>query len=78
MNLGHGFTLDADLRYVGALPDPRVPAYAELNARLGWNITEPVQLSLAGQPAARPSSGVHRADSNAVPRSFLADLQWRF
>lgn len=79
MNLGHGFTLDGDLRYVGARPDPFVPHYVELNARLGWNITERVQLSLSAFNLLHDRHQEFTApESNAVPRSFLADLQWRF
>ena len=48
MRLGEDVNLDADLRYVGALPNPKVPEYAELNARLAWQLTEKLELSLAG------------------------------
>ncbi len=48
MNLGEDWTLDADLREVGELPDPHVPAYVELNARLGWRVTGKLQISLSG------------------------------
>ena len=40
---------DAWLRRVGSLPNPRVPAYAELNARLGWRPTSTLELALVGQ-----------------------------
>jgi iron complex outermembrane receptor protein len=40
MNLGARWRLDADLRHVGRLPDPYVPAYTELNARHGWKLNE--------------------------------------
>ena len=48
MNLGEHWTLDADLREVGALPDPHVPAYTELNVRLGWQPNERLDISLSG------------------------------
>lgn len=41
--------LDAVFRFVDVLPDPRVPAYAGLDVRLGWNATERLELSLVGQ-----------------------------
>ena len=41
--------LDAILRWIGELPNPRVPAYAELNMRVGWRVTSRVELSIAGQ-----------------------------
>lgn len=77
MNLGHGVTLDGDLKYVDALPDPSLPAYFEFNARLGWKVSSRVQLSVSGfnllhdrhqeLPGALP-----------VPRSFVVGLQWGF
>jgi iron complex outermembrane receptor protein len=79
MNLGQTVTFDNDLRYVGELPDPRVPAYMELDSRVGWNLSDRLRLSLSGfnllherhqefpEPLADP-----------VQRSFLAGLQWRF
>jgi iron complex outermembrane receptor protein len=48
MNLGTRWQLDADLRNVGALPDPHVPGYTELNARLGWKPNDRLELSLSG------------------------------
>jgi iron complex outermembrane receptor protein len=48
MRLADDLNLEADLRYVGDLPDPTVPDYAELNARLAWQMTEKLELSVAG------------------------------
>ena len=78
MNLGSRVTFDADLRYVGALPNPFLPAYAELNTRIGWNVTDRLQLSLSGfnllhdRHQELPAPG-----ANAVPRSFFAEVKWR-
>ena len=54
-----GFRTDVDLprrvelnlflRSIGALPNPRVPAYTELNGRLGWRATEHFEVAIAGQ-----------------------------
>jgi iron complex outermembrane receptor protein len=43
--------MEADLwwRAVGALPNPAVPAYNELNARLGWRPSDKVEFALVGQ-----------------------------
>jgi iron complex outermembrane receptor protein len=79
MNLGAKLTLDAHLRYVGTLPDPRVPAYTELNTRVGWNLTDRMQLSLSGFNLLHERHQEFPApEANAVPRSFTADLSWRF
>lgn len=48
MNLGQDVNFDADFRYVGALPDPKVPDYVELNARLAWRINDTLSLALSG------------------------------
>ena len=79
MNLGSSLTLDAGLRYVGALPEPRVPSYVEFNARLGWNVSHDVLLSISGFNLLHASHQEFPApNANAVPRSFAVDLQWRF
>ena len=77
MTFSDRYTLDADLRYVGVLPDPRVPAYVELNTRLGWNLSERVQLSLSGFNLLHDRH-VEYPGGNAIPRSFFAELRWRF
>lgn len=41
-------TFDADLRRVGDLPNPAVPAYTELNARLGWQATDRLEFAISG------------------------------
>jgi len=79
MNLTGDLGLDADLRYVGPLPDPQVPDYLELNTTLWWNLSDTTRLSLSGfnllhaRHLEFPAS-----EANAVPRSFAVGLQWRF
>jgi iron complex outermembrane receptor protein len=79
MNLGDDVNFDAELRYVGALPDPAVPSFVELNASVGWNVRDDVRLSLSGfnllhaRHLEFPAPG-----ANAVPRSYSVGLQWRF
>jgi len=48
MDIGSRLTFDASLRYVGSLPDPALPAYRELTARLGWHLSRALELSLSG------------------------------
>jgi iron complex outermembrane recepter protein len=48
MNLGEAVNFDADFRYVGTLPDPRIPEYVELNARLAWKVSDTMSVALAG------------------------------
>ena len=78
MNLGADITFDADLRYVGRLPMPRVPAFVEFNASLGWNVSDDVRVSLSGFNLLHANHQEFPApDANAVPRSFAVGLQWR-
>jgi len=76
MDLGK-FTLDGDLRYVGALADAVTPAYTELNARLGWNVTDRLLLSVSGRNLLH-ARHVEYPGGVAIPRTVFADLQWRF
>ncbi len=48
MDIGPEVNVDFDLRYVSALPDPHVPAYVELGARLGWQFDDRAELSVSG------------------------------
>jgi iron complex outermembrane receptor protein len=40
------FELDAQLRHVGSMPAPAVPAYTVLDLRLGWHVQRDLELSL--------------------------------
>src|SRR3546814_14943855 len=48
MDIGPRINVDADLRYVSRLPDPHVPAYVELAARIGWRLIAEAELSTSG------------------------------
>ena len=48
-DLPHGLALDAVFRSAGARPLPAVPAYGELDLRLGWMVRPGWELSLVGQ-----------------------------
>ena len=49
IDLPRGFAFDAFLRYVDERPSPRVPAYGELDLRLGWHARPNWELSIVGQ-----------------------------
>jgi iron complex outermembrane receptor protein len=57
--------LDAQLRAVASLPNPRVPAYAELNLRAGWMVTPRVEVSVTGHDLLH---GQHPEFGSTVPR----------
>jgi len=48
MNLNRGVTLDLDLRSIASLPAPASPSYTELNARIGWAVSERFQVLVRG------------------------------
>jgi iron complex outermembrane receptor protein len=48
MNLPYDLNFDADFRYVGALPNPALPEYVELNSRLAWKVSDTLSVALAG------------------------------
>jgi iron complex outermembrane recepter protein len=80
MDLTEALRLDVALRMVDDLPSPRVPRYVELDARLGWQATEAVELTLAGFNLLddhHPETGV-LATRTEVPRSFYVGARVRF
>ena len=76
MNLGPKITVDADLRYVGVLPDPHVPSYVELNGRVGWTIAPHLQLAVSGFNLLH----AHHQETlgGEVARSVFAELRMHF
>lgn len=48
MDLSPDLAFDMDWRYVGALPAPYVPEYVEMNARLGWRLSDSLTVALSG------------------------------
>jgi iron complex outermembrane recepter protein len=48
LNLPHRTEVDATVRHVSALSDPRVPAYTAVDLRLGWKPTADLELSISG------------------------------
>ena len=81
MDLPRGFELDGTLRYVGRLPSPVVPAYTELDLRLGWQLSDRLEVSLAGQNllhARHPEFGAPSPLREEVERGVYGKVTWRF
>jgi len=80
VDFGDGVTWDATLRYVGALHHPALPDYAELNMRVGWQITPTVEVSVAGSNLLhdRHAEFLEDGESDEIPRSVFIDTRWRF
>jgi len=65
LDLPRGVEVDAWLRHVSALPNPAVPAYTELNARLGWRARRTIEVALVGQDLLHQQ---HPESGTSVPR----------
>ncbi|SKB37472.1 iron complex outermembrane recepter protein [Rhizorhabdus histidinilytica] len=77
MDIGTRINLDADLRYVSALPNPRVSGYVELGARIGYMLNEQAELSLSGfNLLHKRHYELPATQANAVPRSLFVALKW--
>lgn len=79
MNFGTHWQLDADLRDVGALPNPYVPAYTELNARLGWMPNDHWEFSLSGMNLLHPWHQEYvLSTSDRIERTVFLDARLKF
>ncbi len=80
VDLPNNVEADAWVRRVGALPNPAVPAYTELNARVGWRFRPSVELALVGQDllhAAHPEFGTTVPARVEFQRSVRATVTFR-
>lgn len=82
-------TMDAFARYVGRLPRPQVPAYTELNLRLGWRPLPDLELALVGADLlddshAESGAAPSRTNPNPPPpqteveRAVWLDVTWQW
>ena len=71
--------LDIGLRRVGSRPDPNVPAYTAIDARLGWNPTRNLGFSLVFQNAFDPSHPEWGAAGTRaeIERAVFLKVVWR-
>jgi iron complex outermembrane receptor protein len=77
MNLPHRLTLDATLRYVGALPGPVLPHYTELDARLGWRMNQKAEFSLRGANLLHARHyELPAGDGEQITRSVIAEARF--
>jgi iron complex outermembrane receptor protein len=78
-DLPHGFSLDATLRYVGALPLPAIAAYTELTLHSARAIGHGVELEIVGDNLLhdRHVEWKQLGPAHSVPRSVYVGLIWR-
>lgn len=80
MNLAHNVELDVSLRSISTLSSTNVPRYTALDARLGWQVSRDVEVSLAAfnlLDKGHPEFGSTVARSE-IGRSFYAKMLWKF
>jgi iron complex outermembrane receptor protein len=80
MNLAHNLELDVSLRSIGRLRATNVPRYTALDARLGWQVSKDVEVSLSGFNLL----GNRHPEFGALPgrsefgREIYARVLWKF
>jgi iron complex outermembrane recepter protein len=77
VNLTTDLTFAATLRYVSSLPDPAVPAYTELNARLAWQLSPRCDVALNGLNLLHAHHEEFAPPADPVSRSVLASIELR-
>ena len=81
MNLPGNLELDLGARSVASLPSPAVPSYIGLDARLGWRVSQHVELAIAATNIQDDrhtefiNGSIPRKD---IPRNVYASLRWRY
>jgi iron complex outermembrane receptor protein len=72
--------LDARLRAIGEIARRQVPAYSELNARLTWQPTAQLDLSIVGQNLLhdRHAEFGALATRREIKRGVYGIVEWRF
>nr|WP_246294783.1 TonB-dependent receptor [Schlegelella koreensis] len=77
--IGSAGEIEAAVRRVGALPQPRVPAYTAVDFRAAWHVTPTLDLSVAVRNAFDPGHVEFRSDpyTTEIPRAFMLALRWQ-
>ena len=81
VELSDNWELDIALRAVDDLPSPRIPGYVEADIRIGWRVTQSLELSVLGANLLHDQHAEFANPSvptKYVPRSITAAARWRF
>jgi hypothetical protein len=80
LRLGTQWILDGGFRYLSEIANQQLPAYAELDVRLGWQPVAALELSVAG----RNLLHAHHAEfgtpaaRRGIERGVYGMAQWHF
>lgn len=77
LDISNAVTFDLTLRGVHELPEPRVPGYVEMNARLGYTVNPRLTVGLVGDNLLH-SSHQEATGGNLIRRGIAAQAQWKF
>lgn len=79
LDLSANVEFDLTLRRVAALPNPVVPAYNAVDARLGWRLSRALEIALTARNGFDPGHPEFNAPATAsqIPRSVYLTLKWR-
>jgi iron complex outermembrane receptor protein len=79
LDVGAHAEFDAIMRHVGSRPNPEVPAYTAVDARLGWHVSRQLELSLVAQNLfdARHTEWGTAATRAELERAVFMKLLWR-
>ena len=82
-NLGRSVELDVWLRHVSSLRSIGIPAYTNLDTRLGWKVSPTLDVALVGQNLLDRSRREYVSDfvgtsTYEVPRGAYVRLDWKF
>jgi iron complex outermembrane receptor protein len=79
LNLGPGVQFDLFARYVGSLPAPAIPSYTQLSARVGWRVSDRLDLSLTASNLLDPHVEFGGPGVRAVfERGYFAKVTWSY
>jgi iron complex outermembrane receptor protein len=81
MDLPGNVTFDATLRVVDDLPSPEIAGYTELDVRIGWRVTEAIELSVTGTNLLHdhhPETAAASPPDREIPRSVFAGVRLSF
>lgn len=80
VDVGPGMEVDLQVRHVGALPNPAVPAYTAMDARWGWRARPGLELSVALRNLGDSRHPEWGAAANRVEfaRSVFFKAMWQY
>ncbi len=77
MDINARLTLDVSLRHVASLPDPALPSYNNLSARLGWHPSRTLEISLSATNIVHANHLEYPAPAGEeIGRSFMVGARW--